>query len=286
MKRKPNRILSLMSAVVLTFGATHSAIASVAETESKWLTQVPFSEVIKLDYRQPTSRMSYGDDESQFIEAWASNNRTEVHPRAAGLLLVHGGCWLKDYGVDHVRPLASALADHGYNVFAVEYRRTGQDGGGWPGSLTDVNAAMKKVRDQYPDMALTGIGHSAGGHLALLAATDPRLKLTAVIGLAAITDVREYAKGENGCQKAAVAFMGGTEAEQKDAYAAANTRDKNVVPPLYLMAGKADSIVPIEQNRHPQSKKFEGAGIGHFDWIHPGSEAYQRLINTLSRLYD
>ena len=286
MKRKSKHILSIVSAAVLTFGLTQSAFAVDADEETQWLKQVPFSAVTQLEYQEPTTRLTYGSDESQFIETWASNGRAEIHPNSIGLLLVHGGCWLKDYGVDHIRPMASALAARGFNVFAIEYRRTGQDGGGWPGSLEDVNAAMKLVREQHPQMVLTGIGHSAGGHLALLAATDPGLKLNAIIGLAAITDVSSYGKGENGCQKATASFMGGTEEARKEEYAAANTRNKNVIPPLYLLTGKADKIVPLDQHRHPQAKKFAGEGIGHFDWIHPESEAYQRLINTLSRLYD
>ncbi|WP_100658257.1 alpha/beta hydrolase family protein [Alteromonas flava] len=271
----------LASAFLLS---THCALAS--ESSSQYLHGVSFQQVTALASRAATTTLTYGEDENQFIEVWAAKQRPTVNAMGAGVILVHGGCWMQEYGIDHIRPLATQLSDDGLNVFAIEYRRTGQPGGGWPGSLNDVRNAIKKIRDTYPRKALTLIGHSAGGHLALLAATDATLRLEAVIGLAAITDITSYSQLESGCSKAAVAFMGGSAADQSSAYALADTRDKNIIPPLYLLTGKADSIVPEAQNRHPQSKRFHGENIGHFDWIHPGSEAYQHLSNTLGRLYE
>lgn len=263
-----------------------SAYVSATPLVSRYLMNVPFSDVTALDHSKASSTITYGNHVSQYIEVWPSKNRAEVEPLSVGIVLVHGGCWLKKYGVDHVRPLASALSDKGYNVFAIEYRRTGEEGGGWPGSLNDVNKAILTIRQQYPRMSLTAVGHSAGAHLAMLAATDPRLRLEALIGLAAITDINTYAQGENGCQQAALRFIGEQHEQFEERMAAANTLDKNILPPLYLLTGDADSIVSAAQNRHPQAKRFVGEGIGHFDWIHPDSEAYQRLLNTLSRLYE
>jgi acetyl esterase/lipase len=50
------------------------------------------------------------------------------------------------------------------------------------------------------------VGHSAGGHLALLAGGEIK-RLKGVIGLAAITDIAEYAMGSNSCQKVTNNFM-------------------------------------------------------------------------------
>lgn len=267
------------------FVATSHAQES-AEKTNKRPSQVSFADVTALTYTPMTEKIVYGEDKNQFIEVWAANKRAKVAPVSAGLILVHGGCWLADYGVDHVRALASALSDKSYNVFAVEYRRTGQSGGGWPGSLNDVRASIKKVRDTYPKMALSVVGHSAGGHLAVLTGTDPTLRLSAVIGMAAITDMSSYAKGDSGCEQAAVKFMGGEESSNKQAYALANTRDKRIVVPLYLLGSEADKIVPVEQIKHDQARHFVGGNIGHFDWVHPETEAFQHLLNTLSRLYE
>ena len=61
------------------------------------------------------------------------------------LLIIHGGCWSNAYGVDHTLPMAAALSDMGLDVWAVEYRRVGDEGGGWPGSLEDIKSAIRYV---------------------------------------------------------------------------------------------------------------------------------------------
>lgn len=43
------------------------------------------------------------------------------------------------------RPLASTLARAGCAVWAPEYRRVGEDGGGWPGTFDDARAALAAV---------------------------------------------------------------------------------------------------------------------------------------------
>ena len=68
--------------------------------------------------------------------------------------------------------------------------------------LEDFGLDMKK---------LVLMVHPAGGHLAILAGARSELlkvKPVLVMCLAAITDVVTYAKGQNSCQQAAVAFMG------------------------------------------------------------------------------
>ena len=39
-------------------------------------------------------------------------------------------------------PLARDLAANGFLAWNVEYRRVGQEGGGWPGTLLDAAAAV------------------------------------------------------------------------------------------------------------------------------------------------
>jgi pimeloyl-ACP methyl ester carboxylesterase len=54
-----------------------------------------------------------------------------------------------------------------------EFRRTGQEGGGWPGTFDDVTAALEAVPDllaPYSEDPPILLGHSAGGHLAVWAA--------------------------------------------------------------------------------------------------------------------
>ena len=75
------------------------------------------------------------------------------------------------------------------------------------------------------------IGHSAGGHLALLAAGDiqrhlallGRSELTLnIVGVAAIVDIKQYALGQNSCQAVTSDFMAGMPDEKVGDYYLAN----------------------------------------------------------------
>ena len=72
------------------------------------------------------------------------------------------------------------------------YRRSGDIGGGWPGTYNDVKAgilASANYNSSVFDLAKSVlVGHYAGGHLALLAGGAIE-QLKGVIDLAAITDI-------------------------------------------------------------------------------------------------
>src|ERR1022692_3052219 len=74
------------------------------------------------------------------------------------------------YDRSHCGPLASALATAGYAVCVPEYRRTGQAGGGWPGTFDDVAAAV----DSLPRMAAEAAAGRGGQATVLLAGHSAR----------------------------------------------------------------------------------------------------------------
>src|SRR5262249_6416744 len=79
-----------------------------------------------------------------------------------------------------------ALQERGIATWNIEFRRVGDPGGGWPGTLEDVLLAISYV-DHLP-LARSGlvlIGHSSGGHLALLAGARVS---TPIVAIAAATD--------------------------------------------------------------------------------------------------
>lgn len=105
------------------------------------------------------------------------------HPVA---VVIHGGFWRSAFGLDNIADLAESLTKNGIATWNIEYRRVGQDGGGWPGTLTDVAKAI----DYLPELAKNAnldlsravtIGHSAGGHLALWLAARHRLPENSVL---------------------------------------------------------------------------------------------------------
>jgi hypothetical protein len=84
----------------------------------------------------------YGEHPSQVLELF----EPEGQARGAAVL-IHGGFWRAAYDRTHTGPLTSALASAGYVAATPEFRRTGEEGGGWPGTFDDVAAAL--VTDGY-----------------------------------------------------------------------------------------------------------------------------------------
>lgn len=240
---------------------------------------VSWDDVRALNFGTPAAMIPYGSDLLQFGLLWLPV--PERRPPAQ-IVFVHGGCWQNSFDVRHTYALSTALAQAGYAVWALEYRRTGDNEGGWPNTFDDIKGGIAHVHPapEFPDIPVILMGHSAGGHLALLAgAGDPSLK--GVIGLAAITDIIQYAEGDNSCQTATPAFMGGNYADRSEQYHAANPAEKTPHPYTVLLHGSADEIVPVEQAAMTGARTVMVEGAGHFDWVHPGTEAFDVLLQTL-----
>ena len=145
---------------------------------------------------------AYGDDGAQVGDLYLPPDVA----RPAVVVLVHGGFWRQEYERDLMGPLAEDLVARGYAVWNIEYRRVAMDGGGWPGTLTDVAAAVDHLevlaREQPLDLTrIVAIGHSAGGHLAVWLAARPTLPadapgaaplvtVSAAVSLAGVLDLR------------------------------------------------------------------------------------------------
>lgn len=253
-----------------------------------YLSNPSYSSVVTYDNRDPDESIAYGQSALQYGDLWLPSQATGDVPL---LIFAHGGCWSNQYRLDHTRAFASAVADnYGVAVWSLEYRSTGDIGGGWPGSYRDVVSALGKLsslRVYGIDTSRVALaGHSAGGHLALLAASQPEAsQLQAVIGLAAIVDFVAYAAGDSGCQRAAREFMGVSIEQDPDAYNAANPIGRTLLPRVVLLHGGRDSIVSIENPRSAGFEVVEIAEAGHFDWLHPETRGFARLMDELDSLF-
>ena len=280
--------LSPTKAALLLSGLISSSVLA-----SPW--NRSFSEVQALPSREPDRVIRYGDEPEQDVEAWLPSSPADAE---AMVFLVHGGCWLEAYDRSHLHPLATALSERGYVVLLPEYRRVGQPGGGWPGTFKDIARAVDAIADLPladgdPESTVL-VGHSAGGHLALWAAARDRIgpgeilyrekpfMPRAVIGLAAITDLDAYARGDNSCQRVTPELMGGGPDERPGRYAQASPATLGASIPTFLLQGGEDAIVPAGQARAlagATPRLIEGAG--HFDLIHPGTPAFGILLATI-----
>ncbi len=189
------------------------------------------------------------------------------------MVLIHGGCWEAGMGSPaELRPLAVELARRGVATWSLEYRRVGEPGGGYPGTFADVAAGVDALsglaKTQPLDLSrVTVAGHSAGAHLALWAASRPKLHdpLAGVDplpmrGVAAIDGPGALAPfvgvdAEVCGHPVIVPLMGGTPAEKPAAYRLASPADH--VPlgiPQVLVLGE---LGPLMQ---PYVQAAKGAG--------------------------
>jgi acetyl esterase/lipase len=90
-------------------------------------------------------------------------------PERGTLVLFHGGFWRPHRTLSMTRPVAEALADAGWNVWNVEYRRHGR--GTWQQTLQDCADAVDHLAVLGEELALDltttlVVGHSAGAQAA------------------------------------------------------------------------------------------------------------------------
>ncbi|WP_432833249.1 alpha/beta hydrolase family protein [Dactylosporangium sp. CA-092794] len=251
-------------------------------------------EVLRRPAEPADFTLRYGEHPDHVADVWLP-----VVPNAPLVLFVHGGFWRAEWDRSHVGPLAADLAARGYAVATIEFRRTGQSGGGWPGTFSDVAAAAVAVPDLLAkEIAHRGLlpvsvdrpilaGHSAGGHLALWYAAVAPDAIGGVVALAPVADlVRAY---ELHLDEGAVAdLLGGAPGAVPQAYASADPM-QNLPTGVrtVVVHGADDDIVPVELSRdYCRSARRAGddtalvelAGVEHFAVIDPRSVAWAAVL--------
>ncbi|MFE1165944.1 alpha/beta hydrolase family protein [Nocardiopsis sp. NPDC058789] len=232
----------------------------------------------------------YGEHPSQIVHRW-DPRRTEGPAPVA--VLLHGGWWRDLHDAHLMDPIARDLADSGWAVWNVEYRRTGADGGGWPQTRDDVARALDllaETAEHDPGLdtsRVVSIGHSAGGHLALMTAADS--PVTSVVPIAPITDLRRCAEAELG-EGAVAPFLGPDPGPALYAESSPRYRVPFGVPQL-LVHGDADQRVPVEHSRdYVAAARAAGEtvdyrevpGIDHFAVIDPERAAWRQVRDALA----
>jgi acetyl esterase/lipase len=266
---------------LLYCSATLSDLAGAAATALPKTSEaidygVSFNDVLSLPGTQAGRLVSYGNEALQtFVhDAPAGDSKAEI-------LLIHGGCWSNAYSRDHLLPLASALVSAGYSVWLPEYRRVGDVGGGWPGSFADVKAALAFVAIET-EGPLIIMGHSAGGHLALLASQETTPHLDGVLALAPITNLGVYGAQEGSCQAMVGEFLGESVEQLPNIYQTASVMPSRVSAPAVLLLGTEDPIIGLDQLAgFPPEQVRLVSGAGHFDLIHPDTAAFAIVLEVL-----
>ncbi|MEM1123714.1 MAG: alpha/beta hydrolase [Bacteroidota bacterium] len=281
--------------------------SSSSESQNYRTHQVPWSEIQSLEKVPYDFLVPYGDEELQFGEL-----RTPLSNDTFPLVIfIHGGCWLSDYGLDYLSAASGDLVKEGYAVWTPEYRRVGDEGGGYPNTFKDVQASINYARtlaDIYPlDLEKVVImGHSAGGHLALWLATQQNLSKSSrlydekplpvkgILSLAGITDLKAYDAVGNSCSSAVSKLLKANQAGLDARFykcSPINLLPSNI--PMTLIQGAQDTIVSTEQgNAFAAQAQKEGDQVkvltvekaGHFDMVSPHSAAWGVIKVELDKL--
>ncbi|MBV7327438.1 alpha/beta hydrolase [Chloroflexi bacterium TSY] len=255
-------------------------------------------------------RIWYGGDEQQFGDLFLPKGPSPQQGPFPVVLLLHGGCWRDQFGLEPLGQLARTLTQDGYATWNLEYSRLGS-GGGWPHTFLDVASGtdhLHEIADDY-HLDLTNViamGHSAGGHLALWLAGRHRLplesklylpnplQLKGLVSVAGIPNLAEAA-AQNICRGAPQELMGGLPDEVPERYAECSPHA--LLPldrPQILINGALDVVVPT-----PYIKQYEAfaqqygeavalieiPNVGHFEPVIVTTPAWQvvrRAIQGLS----
>ncbi len=283
---------------LLAFIAIVSAIALIAIAKS----QNQSSRGILSRPAPPADhRIFYGKDPLQFGELRLPKG-AGPHPVA---VIIHGGCWLAEHGLSYMGHLSAALTESGVATWNIEYRRVGNDGGGWPGTFQDVAQGtdhLQTLAKIYPlDLTrIVVVGHSAGGHLALWLAARKKapqesplyspepISLRSVISLAAITDLQ---KTGTACDGMVGKLMGGSAHDFASRYNQASPIELLPIGVKQTMIqGETDNIVPLSMAKdYTEAAKRKGDEVklvviekaGHFELVDPKSFAWAKVKDEI-----
>ncbi|MFZ1163325.1 alpha/beta hydrolase fold domain-containing protein [Mycobacterium sp.] len=218
------------------------------------------------DYAHDTD-ISYGEYGTRnHLDIWRRPD-LERGGRAPVLLQVPGGAWMVGSKRQQAYPLMSHLAELGWVCVAINYRLSPRST--WPDQIVDVKRALAWTKEHIaeyggdPDwVAITG--GSAGGHLSALAAltaNDPQFQPgfedadTSVRAAVPFYGLYDFTRNE-----AIHSLMAPTlakyvfklrRAELKEAFGAASpiTYVSPDAPPFFVLHGRNDSLIPVEQGR-------------------------------------
>ncbi|NEK87890.1 alpha/beta fold hydrolase [Blastococcus saxobsidens] len=256
----------------------------MSDTADRSGTYVEDRSVLELPAPEPDAVLAYGPDPDHVADVRFATVPANGRPV---LVFLHGGFWRPQFDRLHLRPVTAALAAAGWTTVAPEYRRV-------PGRpdlmVDDVRAALAAVGTApelaaLPDRRFVLVGHSAGGHLALLAAAT--LGADGPVGTVALAPVAdlEVAQQLDLGDGAVRAFLGADAVERPDLDPALLAAPRG---PVRLVHGTSDAIVPVTVSeaylcRQPAGRLLPVPG-GHFTVIDPCGPGWTTVLAALDEV--
>jgi acetyl esterase/lipase len=268
--------------------ALDSGLGSVRRTESGDLWKRPAAEgatakkpgVVRMlriyrDYAHDGD-ISYGDAGSRnHLDIWRRPDLASFQAsfqdrdgRAPVLLQVPGGAWMTGNKRGQAHPLMSHLAELGWVCVAINYRLSPRST--WPDHIVDVKRALAWTKEHIaeyggdPDwIAITG--GSAGGHLSALAALTPNNPQfqpgfedadTRVQAAVPFYGVYDFTRSDDSMHPLMVPMvakqvfkLSRDEIEEPLRTASPIAHICQDAPPFFVLHGRNDSLIPVEQAR-------------------------------------
>ena len=214
------------------------------------------------------ANISYGEfGGANQLDIWRRPD-LDPHGQAPVLFQIPGGAWTTGNKRGQAHPLMSHLAELGWICVAINYRHSPRNT--WPAHIVDVKRALAWVKHHIADyggdpefIAITG--GSAGGHLSSLAALTPNdpqfqpgfegadTRVQAAVPFYGVYDFTRFNDAMHPMMPALLVKSVMKEKPSASLEAYRNASPVNHIsadaPPFFVLHGRNDSLVPVEQAR-------------------------------------
>ena len=199
-------------------------------------------------------RMQWGASDWQYADLYMPEEESEFD-KGHGVpcvMLIHGGFWKQKFDSSLMEPIAEDLADAGIAAWNIEFKRwSPEDTGVWMETISDVLRAWGQLA-LLPGIDMTRsmiMGHSAGGHLALMLASKAETKPWLTIAQSPICDLFSADSDKLSDEGDAIRkWIGSDPMENEGVWKILNPIDNPPKTAVLLAHGKDDADVPISQS--------------------------------------
>ena len=184
----------------------------------------------------------------------------EKNLKKPAIVIIHGGGWMEG-DKNQLRGYGILLSRLGFVCLCASYRLSQE--AKWPSQIEDIKCAIRYLKANSIELGVDpdriGVtGNSAGGHLALMCASeDANLegkggnlefdsKIKAICALYPPTLIRE--KVPEGKLNAFALLMGDTASSDDYEKASPIKQDLSSFPPCLLIHGSEDKVVPLSES--------------------------------------
>lgn len=241
------------------------------------------------------TRMQWGASDWQYADLYMPDEPSEFD-KGHGVpcvMLIHGGFWKEKFTSELMKPIAEDLAEAGIASWNIEFKRWNPvEKGIWVDTVSDVMRAWGQLA-LLPGIDMTRsmvMGHSAGGHLALLLASKAETKPWLTIAQSPVCDLFSADTERLSDEGDAVRnWIGSDPIEDSKTWISINPLDNPPKTPVLLAHGKEDADVPISQSetyyRVMDAKKCDIQKLwlngDHYSIIDVASDDWLVILNAI-----